>query len=98
MNTLPWRPATEMSDDPRQRYQQAIDALNRCEWSSAQALAMRLAQEIPPHAGVFFVAGVAAREMSQVPLAIECLEKALDRAGAVVDRNDDAEGGTIIHA
>lgn len=66
-----------MSDDPRQRYQQAIDALNRCEWSSAQALAMRLAQEIPPHAGVFFVAGVAAREMSQVPLAIECLEKAV---------------------
>lgn len=66
-----------MTLDPRQRYQQAVDALNRGDWKQAQALAMALRREIPPHAGVCFVAGVAAREQLQIPLAIECLEQAV---------------------
>lgn len=66
-----------MANDPRERYQRAVDALNRYDWRSAQALAMDLAREVPPHAGVYFVAGVAARELAQIPLAIECLEKAV---------------------
>lgn len=66
-----------MTPDPRQRYQQAVDALNRGDWKQAQAVAMALRREVPPHAGVCFVAGVAAREQAQIPLAIECLEQAV---------------------
>lgn len=66
-----------MAQDPRQRYHQAIEALNRGDWKQAQALAMALRREVPPHAGVCFVAGVAAREQLQIPLAIECLEQAV---------------------
>ena len=66
-----------MSTDPRARYHESIDALNRGDWVKAQALAMALLLEVPPHAGVCFVAGVAARELMQVPLAIELLEQAV---------------------
>lgn len=66
-----------MSQDPRQRYHQAIEALNRGDWKHAQALAMALMHDAPPHAGVCFVAGVAAREQLQIPLAIQCLEQAV---------------------
>lgn len=66
-----------MNDDPKVRYERAIAALNRCDWPGAQKLAMDLVRDFPPHAGVYFVAGVAARELSQIPLAIECLGKAV---------------------
>lgn len=66
-----------MVQDPRARYHQAIDALNQGDWKRAQSLAMALRREVPPHAGVNFVAGVAARELLQIPLAIECLEQAV---------------------
>ncbi|MEN1939533.1 sulfotransferase [Luteimonas sp. MJ246] len=66
-----------MSGDPRARYHEAIDALNRGDWARAQSLAMALLREVPPHAGVCFVAGVAAREQLQIPLAIELLEQAV---------------------
>ena len=36
---------------------------------------MGLVRDAPPHAGVYFVAGVAARELLQMPLAIECLRR-----------------------
>lgn len=65
------------STDPRARYQQSIDALNRGDWRQAQQLAMQLTREVPGHAGVFFVAGVAARELLQIPLAIDCLQRAV---------------------
>lgn len=63
--------------DPRARYQQAVEALNRGDWASAQSTAMALLRGVPPHAGVCFVAGVAARELRQVPLAIELLAQAV---------------------
>lgn len=66
-----------MSTDSKAQYHQAIDALNRGDWKAAQALSMVLVREVPPHAGVYFVAGVAARELLQIPLAIECLEQAV---------------------
>lgn len=66
-----------MTEDPRQRYQRAIEALNRSDWKTAQSLAMDLVRDVPPHAGVYFVAGVAARELLQIPLAIQCLEKSV---------------------
>lgn len=73
----PWNRMPPMNDDPKLRYLQAVDALNRSDWKTAQALAMRLVREEQPRAGVYFVAGVAARELSQIPLAIECLENSM---------------------
>lgn len=46
--------------DPRGLYEQAVDALNRAQWAQAGALAARVLQQVPDHAGVHFVAGVAA--------------------------------------
>jgi tetratricopeptide (TPR) repeat protein len=66
-----------MTADPRTRYYQAIDALNRGDWRTAQDLAMALVKEVPAHAGVHFVAGVAARELLQIPQALECLQNAV---------------------
>lgn len=58
-----------MTEDPRQRYERAIEALNRSDWRTAQSLAMDLVRDVPPHAGVYFVAGVASRELLQIPLS-----------------------------
>lgn len=60
-----------------QQYAASIDALNRGDWKTAQRLAMELLRDAPPHPGVCFVAGVAARELLQIPLAIQCLEQAV---------------------
>jgi len=68
---------TEPTEDQRRRYAAAVDALNRGDWTQAQTLSMHLLREVPPHAGVYFVAGVAARELLQVPLALECLQRAV---------------------
>lgn len=65
------------TEEHKARYAAAIDALNRADWTGAQQLAMSLVRDAPPHAGVYFVAGVAARELLQVPLAIECLQRAV---------------------
>jgi len=65
------------SDDQKQRYAAAVDALNRADWNQAQQLAMPLIREVGSHAGVYFVAGVAARELLQIPLALECLQRAV---------------------
>jgi len=64
--------------EQKSRYQAAVDALNRADWVNAQQLAMGLVRDVPPHAGVYFVAGVAARELLQMPLAIECLRRSVD--------------------
>lgn len=65
------------TQDQRARYGEAVHALNHGDWLRAQDLAMHLIREVPLHAGVYFVAGVAARELSQVPLALECLQRAV---------------------
>ena len=62
--------------EPAQRYASALQALNRGDWRQAQILSMPLLREAPQHAGVHFVAGVAALEMQQAPLAIQCLHRA----------------------
>jgi len=68
--------AQTISPDAVGRYKAAVDALNRGDWPQAQHLSMHLLREVPPHAGLYFVAGVAARELSQIPLALQCLERA----------------------
>lgn len=64
------------ADLARAQYQRAVEALNRADWAQAQQLSMDLLRKVPDHAGVYFVAGVAARELQQVPLALQCLERA----------------------
>lgn len=71
------RPMPPMPPDmARAQYARAVDALNRADWPRAQALSMDLLRKVPEHAGVLFVAGVAARELLQIPLALQCLERA----------------------
>lgn len=62
-----------------QRYASAIAALNAGDWQQAQHLAMHLLREAPHHAGVSFVAGVAAMHLQQMPLAVACLQRAVER-------------------
>lgn len=64
------------ADLARAQYQRAVEALNRADWAQAQRLSMDLLRKVPGHAGVYFVAGVSARELQQVPLALQCLERA----------------------
>ncbi|WDS36438.1 tetratricopeptide repeat-containing sulfotransferase family protein [Pseudoxanthomonas sp.] len=49
-------------EDLRQRYVAAVDALNRRQWLRARQLAESLLPQLPQHAGVHFVIGVAALE------------------------------------
>ena len=69
--------ANQSMPEARKRYADAVDALNRSDWSRAQQISMHLLRDVPPHAGVYFVAGVAARELLQIPLALECLQRAV---------------------
>lgn len=64
--------------DPVQRYQAAVEALNRGDWPRAQALAIQLLRDTPRHAGVHFVAGVASLQLQQMPMAMERLRSAID--------------------
>ena len=64
------------ADMAKAQYAEAVDALNRADWQRAQQLSMDLVRKVPEHAGVYFVAGVAARELLQIPLALQCLERA----------------------
>lgn len=66
-----------MREDQAGRFNQAIDALNRGDWPQARALATALAGEGVEHPGVYFVAGLAAREQDALPDAIEWLERAV---------------------
>jgi predicted Zn-dependent protease len=69
---------TAPTEEQKSRYGQAVDALNRGDWKQAQKLAMDLVREVPPHGGVYFVAGGAARELMQIPLALQCLQRAVE--------------------
>ena len=63
--------------DPAQIYSHAIAALNRADWKQAQNLAASLLPIAPQHAGVHFVAGVAALRMRQTELSIAYLQRAV---------------------
>jgi tetratricopeptide (TPR) repeat protein len=63
--------------DPRPIYQAAVEALNRGDWSRAAGLAGRLVQQLPGHAGVHFVVGVAAMNLQQMPQALHHLQVAV---------------------
>ena len=63
--------------DPRPLYQAAVEALNRGDWPQAAALTHRLLQHLPEHAGVQFVAGVAAMNLQQMPQALQHLQQAV---------------------
>ena len=76
---------TAPTEEQKKRYGQSVDALNRGDWKQAQHIAMHLLREVPPHAGVYFVAGVAARELMQIPLALQCLQRAVDLNPARAD-------------
>lgn len=62
--------------DPARRYAAAVDALNRGDWPQAQALVQPLLAQAPAHGGVWFVAGVAALHLRQLPQAAERLDRA----------------------
>lgn len=63
-------------NDPARRYAAAVDALNRGDWARAQSLADPLLSQAPGHGGVWFVAGVAALHLRQLPQAAERLDRA----------------------
>lgn len=63
--------------DPRPVYQAAIEALNRGDWVRAASLAESLMPRIPPHAGVHFVAGVAALQLQRVQEGLRHLQLAV---------------------
>lgn len=67
------------------RYASAVAALNAGDWKQAQHLAMYLLREMPQHAGVSFVAGVAAMQLQQMPLAVACLQRAVQLNPARAD-------------
>lgn len=72
------RPASlDAMNDPSHTYAQAVDALNRGQWPQALALADSLLPEVGRHAGVHFVAGVAALYMQLMPRALGHLETAV---------------------
>lgn len=70
--------ATAGGIDPRALYARAIEALNRRDWPMAQRLAAEVAPHAPRHGGVHFIAGVAALQMQQIPLALGHLQRATD--------------------
>ncbi|GAB3385840.1 tetratricopeptide repeat-containing sulfotransferase family protein [Lysobacter fragariae] len=63
--------------DPAQLYHQAVEALNRSDWPRALTLARQLVPIKSDHAGVHFVAGVAAMQLKQMPMALQHLKAAV---------------------
>ena len=63
-------------NEPLQLYSSAIDALNQGDWRLAQQLAAQVAVHAPRHGGVHFIAGVAALQLQQMPLALGHLQRA----------------------
>ncbi|MCX7556925.1 sulfotransferase [Xanthomonadaceae bacterium JHOS43] len=64
------------TSDPQHLYAQAVSALNQSRWIDAARLADRLMETAPPHAGVQFIAGVAALQMHRVAQAVAHLDVA----------------------
>ncbi len=62
--------------DPVEVYARAIEALNRGQWSRARGLCEGLFKQAPEHAGVHFVAGVAALQLGLIQDAIGLLRRA----------------------
>ncbi|KQY52074.1 tetratricopeptide repeat-containing sulfotransferase family protein [Lysobacter sp. Root494] len=71
--TTPTAPTTERA----QVYVNAIAALNRQDWREALDLAQRLAHEVPEVAGVHYVAGMAALNLSDLRSAVGSLQQAV---------------------
>lgn len=63
-------------NDPIRLFSSAIDAFNGGDWRNAQRLATQVALYAPSHGGVHFIAGVAALQLSQLPRAIDHLQRA----------------------
>jgi tetratricopeptide (TPR) repeat protein len=63
-------------NDPARLYAQAIDALNSGRWADAHRLAAQVAQQAPRPGGPHYIAGVAALQMQQLPLALDHLRRA----------------------
>lgn len=63
-------------DDPVKIYARAVDALNRAQWQEAWDLCAVLLKQAPGHAGVHFVAGVAALQLQLIQQAIYLLRRA----------------------
>lgn len=57
-------------------YRQAIAALNQSQWRQAQDLTVTLLRHAPDHAGVYFIAGIAASRQHQNELALVHLSRA----------------------
>lgn len=66
-----------MMDDARSLYADAINALNQGQWSAAATRAAHLLRRMPRHGGVHFIAGVAALQMRQLPMALAHLRQAV---------------------
>ncbi|MFT4196523.1 MAG: sulfotransferase [Pseudoxanthomonas sp.] len=69
----------------KQRYAQAVDALNRRQWPAARRLAEALLPHVPGHAGLHFVIGVAALETSDLKSAFRHLTMACQLNAARAD-------------
>jgi tetratricopeptide (TPR) repeat protein len=65
------------TQDQARRYAEAVAAVNRGDWSQAQQLSMYLLRELPSHPDVCFLAGIAALYQHQAPLAVSCLQRAV---------------------
>lgn len=70
-----WNVSTAV--DPAVDYRRAVDALNQGRWRDAQQLALGLTRAVPDHAGVHFVAGVAALQLRDLRTAHEHLQRAV---------------------
>lgn len=57
-------------------YNRAVGALNQRRWSEAWSITQRLLARLPNHAGVHFVAGVAAFELQQLRAALNHMHRA----------------------
>lgn len=62
--------------DPAELYEQLTTAFNQRSWRRALDLAARLEPLGPPHAGVYYIAGIAHLELQQMSPALEYLRRA----------------------
>lgn len=73
------------TQDQARRYAAAVAAVNRGDWPQAQQLSMYLLRELPSQPDVCFLAGIAALYQQQAPLAVSCLQRAVQLAPARAD-------------
>lgn len=69
--------STTSTVDLAATYRSAVDALNRSSWQEALQLATSILPAASSHAGVHFVAGVAAMNLDRMPLAMQHLQAAV---------------------